>query len=162
MNDVTVAPAGTDDVADVTDLWIRLADGQRKHDSHILPEANRTAIRESVARHAVGDTLVVARDDGLIGFAMVTVETGAFEQDCTRGVVENLYVVPERRSEGVGTALLDAAEATLWDRDVDVVSLEVMAENRQAREFYRRRGYDPHRIELEKATESDTHSKDHR
>jgi ribosomal protein S18 acetylase RimI-like enzyme len=160
MERVTIEPAETDDVDAVTDLWVALAAGQREHGSHVLPEANRTAIRESVARHAVGGTLLVARDDGVVGFAMVTVETGTFEQDCTRGVVENLYVVPGRRDEGIGTALLDAAEATLADRDVDIVSLEVMADNERARAFYRRRGYDPHRIELEKAAESDTHSRD--
>jgi ribosomal protein S18 acetylase RimI-like enzyme len=162
MEEVTIEPAGTDDVTEVTGMWVELATGQREHGSHVLPEANRTAIREAVARHAVGDTLLVARSDGPAGFVMFTVETGSFEQDRTRGVVENLYVVPERRSEGIGTALLEAAEATLRDRGVDGVTLDVMAANQQAREFYRRRGYHPHRVELEKPAESDTHTKDGR
>jgi len=37
-----------------------------------------------------------------------------------------------------------------------VVALETMADNEAARRFYRRHGYEPHRIELER--ESDTHS----
>lgn len=161
MDEVTVEPAETADVEAVTDLWVQLAAGQREHGSHILPAANRPTIREAVARHAVSDSVLVARGDGVVGFVMVTVETGSFEQETTRGVVENLYVVPGWRGRGVGSALLEAAEATLSERDVDAVSLDVMAENRRAREFYRQRGYEPHRIELEKA-ESDTHSKDRR
>ncbi len=160
MDDVTIEAGDSDDIDAVTELWVQLAAGQREHGSHLLPEENRTAIRESVARHAVGDTLLVARAEGVVGFAMVVIETGTFEQDCTRGVVENLYVVPERRGEGVGTALVEAAEATLADRGADVVSIEVMADNGRARELYRRLGYDPHRIELEKPVKSDTHSKD--
>lgn len=162
MDNVTIEAGNSDDVDGVTDLWVRLAAGQREHGSHLLPEENRTTIRESVARHAVSNTLLVARAGGLVGFAMVTVEPGAFAQDCTRGVVENLYVVPDRRGEGVGTALAEAAEARLADRDADVVSIEVMAENGRARKLYRQLGYEPHRVELEKPAESDTHSKDRR
>jgi ribosomal protein S18 acetylase RimI-like enzyme len=162
MSDPTVEAGNSDDITAVTDLWVRLAAGQREHGSHLLPEENRSTIRESVARHAVGNTLLVARAGEIVGFAMVAVETGAFEQDCTRGIVENLYVVPERRGEGVGTALIESAEARLVDRGADVVTIEVMAENGRARELYRRVGYEAHRIELEKPARSDTHSKDRR
>ena len=162
MDGVTIEAGNSDDVDAVTELWVRLAAGQREHGSHLLPGENRTAIRESVARHAVGDTLLVARAGKIVGFAMVAVETGTFEQDCNRGVVENLYVVPGWRGEGVGTALVEAAETRLADRGTDVISIEVMAANEQARELYRRLGYDPHRVELEKPVKSDTHSKDRR
>ncbi len=160
MDDVTIETGGSDDVDAVTDLWVRLAADQREYGSHLLSEDNRTTIRESVARHAVGDTLLVARAGAVVGFAMVAVKPGGFAQDCTRGVVENLYVATGRRGEGVGTALVEAAEARLADRGADVVSIEVMAENGQARELYRRLGYEPHRVELEKPARSDTHSKD--
>jgi len=160
VNDVTIEPAGTDTVDQVTEMWVDLAEGQCDHGSHILPEANRERIRESAARHAVGETLLVARDDGIVGFVMFTVETGTYDQDCTRGIVENLYVIPQHRNQGIGTALLSAAETALFDRGVDTVSLDVMAGNERARAFYRRRGYEPHRIELENRDESDTHTSD--
>jgi ribosomal protein S18 acetylase RimI-like enzyme len=160
MAEITIETATVEDVEEVRGLWVRLAAGQRDHGSHILPEANRERISESVARHAVGETLLVARDDDIVGFVMFTVETGTYEQDCTRGIVENLYVLPEHRNEGIGTALLGAAETALFDRGVDTISLDAMADNERARAFYRRRGYEPHRVELEKRAESDTHSKD--
>jgi ribosomal protein S18 acetylase RimI-like enzyme len=158
----TIETAGTCDVETITDMWVRLAGGQREYGSHILPGENRATIREIVSRHVVSEAALIAREEVVIGFVMFTIERGAFEQDCLRGIVENIYVVPDRRSEGIGAALLDAAESTLSDRGAEVVSLDVMAENERSREFYRRQGYDDHRVELEKHVESDTHSKDDR
>lgn len=160
MDDVTIEAAESDEAETITSLWVRLADGQRAYGSHILPEANRTQIRESVARHIVGNTLLVARRDGIVGFVMFTVEDGTYEQDLDRGIVENIYVDPAARNEGVGTALLRAAERRLAERGADTVALEVMAGNDAARRFYDRQGYEPNRLELEKRVESDTHSKD--
>jgi ribosomal protein S18 acetylase RimI-like enzyme len=94
-------------------------------------------------------------EDGLLGFVMFGPETGRYAQDVSRGVVRNLYVRPDCRGEGVGAALLGAAEAALADRGVEVVALESMAGNGAARRFYRRRGYTPHRVELERTLESD-------
>jgi ribosomal protein S18 acetylase RimI-like enzyme len=140
----------------VTDMWVELAAGQREYGSHLLADDNRTRIRESVVRHIVTDSLLVARDDGaLVGFVMFSVESGSFEQDVRRGVVENLFVAESHRHETVGQTLLDAAEARLADREVAVVALEVMATNEAAREFYRENGYDLHRVELEKSIDTD-------
>ncbi|WP_225333829.1 GNAT family N-acetyltransferase [Halomicrobium urmianum] len=146
------------DAADaVVDLWTALAADQLAHGSHILPGENRATIRESVDRRLVADELLVARRDGAtVGFVMFTVECGRFEQDADRGIVENIYVTPAHRGCGVGSELLAAAERTLEERGVDAVALDVMADNESARRFYRRHGYEPHRVQMEKATESDT------
>jgi ribosomal protein S18 acetylase RimI-like enzyme len=85
---------------------------------------------------------------------MFDLESGAYEQDDTRGVIHNLYVRPGHRDEGVGAALLDAAEEALTDSGADVVTLEAMADNEAAKRFYRRHGYDTHRVTLEKRTET--------
>jgi len=74
-------------------------------------------------------------------------------------VIVNLYVRPGSRGDGVGSALLAAAESELADMGVDTVSLEVLADNEDARRFYRRHDYGPHRVELAKSMENDTHSK---
>jgi ribosomal protein S18 acetylase RimI-like enzyme len=156
---VTIDTPGADAAETVTDLWVELAAGQREHGSHILAAENRARIRERILRHAVNDTLLVAREADVVGFVTVERESGTYAQDDTRGVVTNLYVRPEYRGEGVGSALLGAAEDRLRELGVDTVALEVMADNEAARRFYRRAGYEPHRVELEKPVESDTHSK---
>jgi ribosomal protein S18 acetylase RimI-like enzyme len=148
------------DVDRVTDLWVDLARNQRSYGSHLRSEANRVPVRETIARHASEDTLLVARDDVVVGFVTLGVETGSYAQDCTRGIVQNVYVASERRDEGVGSALLAAAENRLADLGADVVALDVLADNDAARRFYRRAGYEPHRIEMEKSVENDNHSKE--
>lgn len=151
----------TDAVDALVDLWVDLAAEQRQYDSHVRAEANRTQIREFMLRHVVGDRVFVATDsDAIVGFVTFTVDTDPYEQDVTRGIVEHLYVHPDHRDEGIGTQLLRRAEDALTDRGVDVVSLQVMVDNDPARRFYRRHGFRPHRVELEKPVQSDNHSRE--
>jgi len=151
--EITVPETGEADR--LVELWLALADGQRAYGSHLLVEENSERIRESILRHVVSESLLVARDGEVVGFVMFSTETGSYEQDHSRGVVENLYVVPDRRDEGIGTALLAAAEARLSELGADAIALDVMADNESARRFYRDRGYRPHRVELEKPASGD-------
>ncbi|MFC6989137.1 GNAT family N-acetyltransferase [Haloplanus sp. GCM10025708] len=153
----------TPDAADVNaiaDLWVELARDQRAHGSTLRPTANRAAVREEIARHVVTDGIRVAADAELVGFVTFRLEPGRYQQSVTPGVVSNLYVRPAARNDGVGAALLSAAETALADAGADVVTLEAMADNDDARRFYDRHGYSPHRVELRKSLESDTHSKE--
>lgn len=141
----------TDEADAIADMWVALAREQRPHGSHLLADANRAHVRASVARHVVaGDLLVARRADEPVGFVWFELETGAYEQDATRGLVRNLYVRPDHRGEGVGSDLLAAAEERLRSAGAETLSLEVLAANEDARRFYRRHGYSPHRVELEK------------
>jgi len=141
----------------LTDMWVDLARDQRSYGSHLLGPENRAVIRETVVQRIVADNLLVARREGrVVGFVMFTVEHGRYEQDVTPGLIENLYVEPVARRDGVGSALLRAAEERLVADGATVVQLEAMAENESARQFYAAHGYTPHRLELEKRTENDT------
>ena len=141
----------------LTDMWVDLARDQRSYGSHLLGPENRAVIRETVVQRIVADNLLVARREGrVVGFVMFTVEHGRYEQDVTPGLVENLYVEPAARRDGVGSALLRAAEKRLVADGATVLRLEAMAENESARQFYAAHGYTPHRLELEKPTENDT------
>lgn len=137
-------------------LWMELADGQREYGSHLLVSENQVSIRETIGRHIATGRVFVAHDGSIQGFVTYTVEVTGFEQDVTRGIVENLYVCPDNRNDGLGTALLEAAERDLAEKGVDVIALEAMAANDDARAFYRSHGYSPHRLEFEKTvTERD-------
>lgn len=155
--DVDVTPIDSGDAELLADLWVELAADQRQHGSHLLAESNRRRIREAMLQHVVTDTALVARREGdVVGFVSFGRESESFEQDLTRGTVHNIYVRSGHRGEGIGSALLSRAEATLVERGVDAVCLQAMATNNEARGFYRRHGYDPHRVELEKPIESDS------
>ncbi|ELY75425.1 GNAT family N-acetyltransferase [Natrinema gari] len=161
----TIELASRDDIAPLTDRWVRLARDQRQYGSAIRADANREPMRETLGAYQVSDGLFVARLEGsIVGFATVSVERGSLELDETRGMLSNIYVDPPYRDRGIGTALLEAAEASLADRGVDTMLLEVMAANESARRFYRHKGYDARRVtmsrSLENRAENDTHSKE--
>ena len=146
-----------DDVDAIVDLWVRLAESQRAHGSHLFGDRNRTAVRESIVQRVVADNVRTARIDGrIVGFVMVTIDSGRYEQDETRGLIENIFVEPAYRDQGIGSELLDVAERVLRRAGADRLALEAMADNESARQFYRAHGYAPHRVELEKPTENDT------
>lgn len=153
-----VEPATTDDLDTLADLWVGLVRSQRDHGTHLLPAENRTAARDVLGRYVTADDLLVARDEAIVGFVMYHVETGLYEQDATRGIIDNVYVEPAARGRGIGSTLLEAAETALIDDGVDVLSLSVLADNEAARRLYARHGYTPHRVELERAVGSDNDS----
>jgi ribosomal protein S18 acetylase RimI-like enzyme len=166
---VTVERPATEAADTVADMWVDLAEDQRRHGSHLLAEPNRERIREAAVRGILTQSLLVARDgEETVGFVTFTVESGIYEQDVTRGLLENVYVAPGRRGEGVGSALLAAAEERLRERGCEVFYLEVLAGNDDARRFYHRHGYEPHRVQLERPAdfdrendaENDTHTRD--
>lgn len=180
--DLRIEFATEADLETLADDWVELAREQERHGSHIVPDANREAIRDVLAGHQFNDGLLVARTaaDDVTGFASFSIERGMFTLDSTRGVLSNLYVKPSYRDQGIGTALLEEVEHTLAERGATVVILEAMADNEAARRFYRRHGYDTYRVGMERSleesksdsdsssngrpgsAENDTHSKEDR
>lgn len=145
-----------DETEHVADLWVELARGQQRFGSHLASEANRGRIAETIGRHIADSTLLVARsEEEIVGFVMFAVEYRLYTTDSIRGIVHNLFVAPEQRGEGIGTALMDAAEAVLIEQGATVIGLETLAANADARRFYTDLGYEPHRVELEKRVETD-------
>lgn len=143
-----------DAAEEVTDLWIALAEEQRSFGSHMEGAPNRERIRSTFASHIVADELVVALEAGdVVGFVSFAMEFRLFEISIRRGIVHNLYVVPEYRGGGIGGRLLEEAEDRLRERGADVVSLEALDANERVHDFYRRHGYAPHRITYEKSTD---------
>ncbi|MFC4543575.1 GNAT family N-acetyltransferase [Halosolutus amylolyticus] len=160
-----IEPATRDDLETIAELWVRLARGQREYGSAVRAGRNRETMRETLGAHLHADGLLVARVEGtIVGFASFSIERGSLDLDTTRGVLSNLYVEPAHRGRGIGTALLTAVEAELADQGAETLLLEVMADNEDAREFYRTQGYDEFRIGMSRSigdrSENDTHSKE--
>lgn len=154
--DVRIETADNEDVNALVELWVELASDQRRHGSHLDAEANRSVIYETMLHHVVTETAFLAIDDGdIVGFATFEEERGRYRLDVSRGVVHNIYVRAGDRGRGIGSKLLAAVEAAFEESGIEVVSLQAMAPNDRAVRFYRRHGYEPHRIELEKSISND-------
>lgn len=81
-------------------------------------------------------TILVARDaDAIAGSVMVGF-------DGHRGWVYYLAVSPDRQGEGLGRALMAAAEDWLRTRDAPKIQLMVRGDNETARGFYEAIGYE--------------------
>lgn len=159
-----VEPASAADVDEVLECWLQLADEQRAHGSVVRVDDNREPMRQILSAQQVANGLLVARLAGeIVGFVTITVETETIAVDPTRGLLTNIWVDPTHRNEGIGTALLDAAETELADRGADVCRLEVLEDNEAARRFYRDHDYEPSRRIMERSLpvreKNDTHSK---
>ena len=161
VDGVSVEAASRADLETLVEQWVVLVASQRSFGTHLESESNREAARDVLGQYLAGERVLVARPDPeydgpaaglpILGFAMFYRETGLYEQDVHRGVVENLYVEPAARRLGIGTALLEAAERELADRGATVVALSVMAANEGGRAFYRAHGYETHRVTLQRA-----------
>jgi len=83
----------------------------------------------------------VAREDDVVGYAFVRWgETKSFVDEYEAGLKE-LYVHPERWSEGIGTKLLDACLDAI-PAEYRRIKLEMLAGNELAQSFYTSRGFE--------------------
>jgi ribosomal protein S18 acetylase RimI-like enzyme len=79
--------------------------------------------------------LVMERENEIIASAMVG-------HDGHRGMLYYVAVTPELQSQGLGKAMVRAAEAWLAERGIWKINLLVRAENDKIRGFYESLGYE--------------------
>ena len=75
-----------------------------------------------------------------VGFALVTLRPTPYF-DGPLAQLEELYVVPRLRGQGLGTALLDAAVELVRARDAGEMHINVDEIDTDARRFYERHGF---------------------
>lgn len=113
-------------------------------DAHGEPMSSdkvRRTVRE-LARHPEKGRIVLARvADAVVGYAIV-VHAWSNELGGDVAIVDELYVKPPWRGEGIGTALLAHVASSSGGR-VKSLALEVTPVNEQAMGYYLRRGFAP-------------------
>ena len=143
----TVRPGRRNDAAEAARLWIRSAEEHARYD-HVYvaaPNAEKT-MRRFLADLSVNSSyscLFVAEKDGvMIGFLSGELREGspAFETR-TWAAVEDIYVVPEYRSLGVGRTLFEECQEWAREKRANGVSLQVAVANHRARKFYEELGF---------------------
>jgi GNAT superfamily N-acetyltransferase len=133
----------------VEQLWVpftaELADGTnfRAADDGAVP----TAIEAREERVARDRAVTFVADDGsdLVGFVGgECIEVSAVARRAELAIDE-LYVRPDQRGEGVASSLLSAIEDWGRRRGCDAARVALDAGNEPARSLYRRAGYRDHR-----------------
>ena len=76
----------------------------------------------------------------LVGYLIVVLVMSVEHQGLT-GEIDELFVLPEVRSQGTGAGLLAAAEADLLRRGCVRLQLQLATGNVRARSFYERLGF---------------------
>jgi ribosomal protein S18 acetylase RimI-like enzyme len=110
---------------------------------------------ESATADAGTVLLVAESDDEVVGFSHAAISTGS-----SAGSILRLYVLPDRRGEGLGSALLSDTIEHLQDRDCDRIEAMVLAENDAGNGFYLGAGFE--RVGTEETSVGDERHEEHR
>jgi ribosomal protein S18 acetylase RimI-like enzyme len=117
------------------------------------------AYLERLAAAQQGVIFVAADANELLGFVVCFVEAEdaddlhVVEAERRFGYISDLYVAAQARRQGVGRALLQAAEDYFKQLGLPVVRLAVLRNNDQARRVYEQAGFRPYEITYEKRLE---------
>ena len=150
--DFAIRKGTTDDVQRLEPLWHAL----REHHASLPDMVPVRSPEESWARRRAQylewlqeDTyalFVAETEDGLVGYAMVSVEDQAaptWDVGDRTAEVESLSVLEPARSSGVGRALMEAAGDFAKTRGADTALVAVAHSNAGAIGFYEREGFSP-------------------
>ena len=126
--------ATREDIGTLAELW-RAFEREVPPPAHVdVDEAEE--LREIEGYLQDGIALLAVEEDGRpVGFAL------ARARGARVGRLSDLYVVPEARRAGLGAALVREVAAELRAHGLEVLDLEVMASNRDARTVYTRWGF---------------------
>jgi GNAT superfamily N-acetyltransferase len=89
---------------------------------------------------ADGRVIAVLAGQPPIAVALLTLRPNVWHEGPV-ALLDELYVVPALRGQGIGSALLDRAEAVARQRGAEVLEINVDGQDVDARRFYERHGY---------------------
>jgi GNAT superfamily N-acetyltransferase len=131
-----IRPATPDDLALVRELWHAFS--AEVPDAEWREDDSEDDLRELEA--AVGKDVVLLADD--VGLAVAT------KQSERLAVLDILYVRPKARGKGVAHELVREVTEQLRGLGIDMLELEVLAANADARAVYERWGFAPVELTL--------------
>jgi ribosomal protein S18 acetylase RimI-like enzyme len=145
-------------VGELEPLWLALFDHHLSTGAAGLPVIPRSeswprrrALYGQLLRGPEAFVVLARRRSAAVGYALAHIHMGPDDTWTTGeriGEVESLAVLPQERGRGVGTLLLDCAEAILEHHGARDVVIGVLAGNDGARRFYERRGMTPAVIKM--------------
>ena len=105
-------------------------------DEHLLE-----ALVPLISNEQLGDLLVAEQGEELAGYLVITWGWG-IESGGAEALIDEMYVSPAYRNQGVGTLLMTEAQSRASSKDVKVIFLETEQNNPESRELYDRLGFE--------------------
>jgi len=133
--DSRVRKAGPEDAAPAARLMHRF--DTEYYEDIDEPEVLERRYREQLES---GDVTVILVRDVEAGFAQLRYRSQIYS-DAPAAYLEELYVVPDRRGEGLGRALLEAAIEEARARGADMIDLGTAETDTAARGLYESAGF---------------------
>ena len=137
MSNVCIRRAGPEHAADICRL---LAVQLAEHHVDISGEALASSVAGVLDVPRRGFFLVALHDGACIGVAYVSF-IWALEHGGQAGWLEELYVVPEHRTGGIGTQLLEGVMAAALAAGCAALDLEIDTDHERVRSLYARHGF---------------------
>jgi len=105
-------------------------------DEHLLE-----ALVPLISNEQLGDLLVAEQGEELAGYLVITWGWG-IESGGAEALIDEMYVSPAYRNQGVGTLLMTEAQSRASSKDVKFIFLETEQNNPESRELYDRLGFE--------------------
>lgn len=133
-----ITPASSADIPQLCELLSMLF--ALEADFAPVPEKQAAGLREIIAHPEFGRILVLREGDAIIGMAnlLFTISTACGGKVC---LLEDVIVHPDRRGDGLGTTLLEAAIAAAQQEGCLRITLLTDRANDGAIRFYQRNGF---------------------
>ena len=137
--------AGIDDVEQLRLLYQELEeDGVRYQPEHFVVGERSNEFFQSVFESADQDILVAEEDGKILGFSHVMIleqKKVACLKPETLVYIQDLDVLESRRSQGIGTLLMEASKRYGKEHGVDFIRTQVFPQNIDGMRFYEKNGF---------------------
>ena len=137
--------AGIDDVEQLRLLYQELEeDGVRYQPEHFVVGERSNEFFQSVFESADQDILGAEEDGKILGFSHVMIleqKKVACLKPETLVYIQDLDVLESRRSQGIGTLLMEASKRYGKEHGVDFIRTQVFPQNIDGMRFYEKNGF---------------------
>jgi len=116
----------------------------QEHDIVLTDQALQRATQGLIDDHDLGRLLTARLDGELVGVAVISF-LWTLEHGGPAAWLDEVYVEPTRRGEGIGRKLVEAAMQVARDSGCIALDLEVDAGHEAAERLYERMGFRRHR-----------------
>jgi GNAT superfamily N-acetyltransferase len=104
---------------------------------------------KSICNGTRGKCFVAKQDNRIIGYVALVIRK-FYCRNGKRVEIDNMFIIPEMRSKGIGTKLLTKGQEWAKSKKIKTLYLNTYFTNEKAKKFYKNFGFKPLRSEFEK------------